>query len=163
MKTRGGWPVSRNVQERNRRSVYVFVRRNTRYPMFESFDMPDTHQSCGRRHRTISSPQALFLLNSTLTLEWARAFAGRVLQEAGPDQEAQITAAYRRAYSRRPDPDERIEVARFLESHAKLLAGRKKDLAVPTPLSKGMSPEDGAAFTDFCHMLINSSEFVYVD
>ena len=23
-----------------------FVRRNTRYPMFEAFDMPDTHESC---------------------------------------------------------------------------------------------------------------------
>ncbi|HEU0011570.1 MAG TPA: DUF1549 and DUF1553 domain-containing protein, partial [Verrucomicrobiae bacterium] len=33
---RGGWKVSAG-EEQNRRSVYVFVRRNTRYPMFDSF------------------------------------------------------------------------------------------------------------------------------
>ena len=38
---RGGWKLNDDPSERNRRSVYVFVRRNTRYPLFESFDMPD--------------------------------------------------------------------------------------------------------------------------
>ena len=35
---RGGWKVNDDPNERNRRSVYVFVRRNTRYPLFDSFD-----------------------------------------------------------------------------------------------------------------------------
>src|SRR5205823_444943 len=42
---RGGWKTSIE-DERNRRSVYIFVRRNTRYPMLEAYDMPDTHESC---------------------------------------------------------------------------------------------------------------------
>src|SRR5439155_5733274 len=33
MVSRGGWKVTEDETERNRRSVYVFVRRNTRYPM----------------------------------------------------------------------------------------------------------------------------------
>ena len=49
---RGGWKVNTDSSERNRRSVYVFVRRNTRYPMFDSFDMPDPHESCSRRNVT---------------------------------------------------------------------------------------------------------------
>jgi Protein of unknown function (DUF1553) len=44
--TRGGWKKEADPSEGDRRSVYVFVRRNTRYPMFEVFDMPDTHESC---------------------------------------------------------------------------------------------------------------------
>ena len=80
MESRGGWKVNEDPAERNRRSVYIFVRRNTRYPMLESLDMPDTHESCGRRNMTTTAPQALTLLNSKLTLEWAQAFAARVLK-----------------------------------------------------------------------------------
>ena len=55
---RGGWKVSA-ADERNRRSVYIFVKRNSRYPMMEAFDMPDTHESCPRREITTTAPQAL--------------------------------------------------------------------------------------------------------
>ena len=70
---------SRAADERNRRSVYIFVRRNTRYPMLEAFDMPDTHETCPRRNVTTTAPQALTLLNNKMALEWAQAFAGRAL------------------------------------------------------------------------------------
>jgi hypothetical protein len=76
--------VNEDPAERNRRSVYIFVRRNTRYPMLESLDMPDTHESCGRRNMTTyRARRPLTLLNSKLTLEWAQAFAARVLSTAG--------------------------------------------------------------------------------
>ena len=81
--------------EANRRSVYIFVRRNARYPMLEVFDMPDTHESCGRRNQTITAPQALSLLNDKLTLEWAQAFAGRVLQQSGNDLPNAVQQAFR--------------------------------------------------------------------
>src|SRR5881296_3055188 len=58
---RGGWKVSAG-EEQNRRSVYVFVRRNSRYPMFDCFDMPDPHESCPRRNVTTSPIQSLTLL-----------------------------------------------------------------------------------------------------
>ena len=79
---RGGWKLSA-PEERNRRSVYIFVRRNTRYPMLEAFDMPDTHESCSRRDVTTTAPQALTMLNDKVALEWAQAFAGRALAGAG--------------------------------------------------------------------------------
>src|SRR5262249_22581458 len=79
---RGGWKLS-VPEERNRRSVYIFVRRNTRYPMLEAYDMPDTHESCSRRMVTTTAPQALALVNDRVTLEWAQAFAARAL--AAPD------------------------------------------------------------------------------
>ena len=57
------WKKNENPSELTRRSVYVFVRRNTRYPLFEAFDMPDTHESCARRSTTVSPTQVLSLLN----------------------------------------------------------------------------------------------------
>ena len=55
---RGGWQVSEDLEDHRRRSIYVFVRRNARYPMLEVYDMPDTHQSCARRDVTMTAPQA---------------------------------------------------------------------------------------------------------
>src|SRR5258708_15550717 len=80
---RGGWKKNEDPAETQRRSVYTFVRRNTRYPMFEVFDMPDTHQSCPPRNTTITAPQALELLNNELVLDWSRSLAGRVLNDRG--------------------------------------------------------------------------------
>ena len=45
-------------------------------------------------------PQALALLNNSLSREWAEAFAGRVIQQAGAAAERQVDTAYRLAYSR---------------------------------------------------------------
>jgi len=163
---RGGWKTSEDVAERNRRSVYVFVRRNLRYPMFEAFDMPDTHESCGRRAQTTTAPQALVLLNSKQSLEASQAFAGRVLEEAGLDQKAQIEAAYRLAYLRKPDGGERDTALSFLASHRPILEERltaNQEAALPAKLPEGMGKAEAASLVDFCHMLLNSNEFVYVN
>ena len=72
------WPVSPRIEDRERRSLYVFVRRNLRYPFFEVFDRPDTNASCPQRPVTTIAPQALSLLNSQLARDAARALAVRV-------------------------------------------------------------------------------------
>ncbi len=98
---RGGWKLS-NTDERNRRSIYIFVKRNSRYPMMEAFDMPDTHESCPRREVTTTAPQALTMLNDKVVLEWAQAFAARALADRDP-----VDRAFRLAYSRPPDAGRR--------------------------------------------------------
>src|SRR5437764_1255630 len=52
-----GWKQESDDAESNRRSVYVFVKRNLRYPMFETFDFPDTHESCPNRYPTVTPTQ----------------------------------------------------------------------------------------------------------
>jgi len=161
---RGGWAVTEESAERNRRSIYVFVRRNTRYPMFDSFDMPDPHESCARRNVTTSPLQALALLNSPLTLEWARSFAGRVLESAGSDLDRQIETGFRFAYGRGPDRSERRLVEEFFQTQQAILKERRQaggKLALPPVLSAEVDPLHAAALVDFCHMLINANEFVY--
>ena len=161
---RGGWKLTSDSEERNRRSVYVFVRRNTRYPMFDSFDMPDAHESCSRRNVTTSPIQALTLLNSRLTLEWAQGFAGRVIDSAGAEPDRQIEAAFRLAYGRLPDREEKKLASEFMQSHRQILAERGRNgsnLTLPAGLSATMEPAAAAVLVDFCHTLINANEFVY--
>jgi hypothetical protein len=155
---RGGWKLS-SPEERNRRSVYIFVRRNTRYPMMEAFDMPDTHESCPRRDVTTTAPQALAMLNDRVALEWAQAFAGRALAAKDP-----VDQAFRLAYSRPPDPWEKDTVATFFYKQKSIIADRLANgqkLALPAAMPEGLEPAYAAAFVDFCQMLMNSNEFVY--
>ena len=155
---RGGWKVS-SPEERNRRSVYIFVRRNSRYPMMEAFDMPDTHESCSRRDVTTTAPQALTMLNDRVALEWAQAFAGRALAAKDP-----VDRAFRLAYSRPPDPWEKDTVATFFHKQESLIAARLakgEKPALPAAMPDGLDPAHAAAFVDFCQMLMNSNEFVY--
>jgi hypothetical protein len=152
VETRGGWNKEEDASEADRRSVYVFVRRNTRYPMFEVFDMPDTHESCPRRNATVTAPQALELLNNELVLDWSRSLASRVGNDRGLTPEAQVDRAWRFVYSRAASVEERSNAVAFLQRQATLLAAR-------------MAPEEAqkAALTDLCHMLVNSNEFLYVN
>jgi len=145
VETRGGWKKDEDPSESDRRSVYVFVRRNTRYPMFEVFDMPDTHESCPRRNATVTAPQALELLNNELVTDWSRSLAGRVWNDAGLTPEAEVDRAWRFVYSRPATADERKEALEFLERQNKLRGDQQ------------------AALADLCHMLVNSNEFLYVN
>ena len=161
---RGGWEVPEDRYAQDRRSVYVFVRRNSRYPMLESFDMPDTHESCARRSTTTTAPQALALLNSEHTLGWAKGLAGRVLQEAGDDRDRQVETGFSLAYSRTPDGWEKDTVLTFLETQREIVAERAAagdTLLLPEFIPVAMTREEAAAVVDFCHMLLNSNEFVY--
>jgi hypothetical protein len=133
------WPVSTNAEDRNRRSLYVFTRRNLRYPFFEAFDRPDTNASCPKRAVTTIAPQALSLLNGKLAVDCAKALAERVDREAGPDRTSRVDRAYRLALGRGPDVAERELALAFL-------AG-----------------DDQVPLADFCLSLLNVNEFVYID
>jgi hypothetical protein len=163
---RGGWRLSADDSERQRRSVYVFLKRNQRYPLFSLFDAPDSNETCSRRFVTTNAPQALMLLNGKVTLDLARAFAGRVLRETSPDPEWLVERAYRLALGRVPDAEERQTATEFLTRQSNLLRQRLKDkkaVALPTPMPTGTEAAFGAALVDFCHVLLNLNEFIYVD
>ncbi|ODT99540.1 MAG: hypothetical protein ABS79_04335 [Planctomycetes bacterium SCN 63-9] len=132
------WPVSPKPEEQDRRSLYVFVRRNLRYPFFESFDRPDTNASCARRAVTTIAPQALSLLNGQLSTGAAQTLADRVRREAGPEIGSMVHRAYLLAFGRPPDQTERTLAHSFLAA-------------------------DGATFTAYCLALLNLNEFIYVD
>ena len=144
IETRGGWARSPSAADRNRRSLYVFVRRNLKYPLFDAFDAPDTNVTCPERNVSVNAPQALMLLNSDLVIEHARALARRVsagVGEGAEDRRA-IDLAYRLALGRHARPEELDAGAAFLKE-----SGEDRDRAL----------------ADFCHALLNLNEFVFVD
>ncbi|HEX4795199.1 MAG TPA: PSD1 and planctomycete cytochrome C domain-containing protein [Humisphaera sp.] len=160
----GGWKMTGDPSARNRRSIYVYVKRNLRYPMFEAFDMPDTVETCARRYNTITPAQALTMLNGNITLQWAQGFAARVLKQSTDDAPKQIEFAYRCALGRRPTVDELQMAREFLKQDAATIAGREgteEPIALPPGRPQSVSMSDAAALVDFCHVLLNSNEFVY--
>jgi hypothetical protein len=128
------WPVSANPQDHVRRSVYIFARRNLRFPFLESFDLPDHTLSCPKRERSVTAPQALALLNSQDVVAAAGALAERLSE--GHDEETRIALAYRIILGRRPSPAE-MQLSR--------------DFLKESPLA------------ELCRALLNVNELVYVD
>ncbi len=144
------WPVTKDEKEHYRRSIYLFARRNLRYPMFEVFDRPDALASCAQRNTSTTAPQSLTLFNSEFSLARARDLAETVLSQATPPprsaavpaagssgvppQDATdrrpaslpntaeaITQAYRRILGRRPTKAELATGQAFLQSQAAAL------------------------------------------
>jgi hypothetical protein len=160
------WQPEKDAAEANRRSVYVFVKRVLTYPMFDAFDAPNAQDSCTRRFSTVVPSQALTLMNDRLVLDWTRAFAGRVLDDAGLATDQQIERAYRLALSRAPNADERRAVSDFLTKQSTLIEARlanNEKVLLPENLPAGADPAKAAAFVDFCHALLSSNEFLYVN
>jgi hypothetical protein len=135
------WPVSTDTEDHHRRSVYLFARRNLRYPLFELFDRPDGTASCARRKESTTAPQSLILLNSGFSLTMAKALAKRC-----KDGETPVGRSIRRMYGllfqREPSREELHLAKRFLAE-----------------------PSDGEVdpLTQFALALINLNEFLFVD
>ncbi len=135
------WKPSATEAERNRRSVYIAVRRNLRYPLLAAFDAPDASETCGKRYATMTAPQALMLLNDVVVQEMAKRFATRLQKESANDVDKQIDLVYRLALARNPDPSERSSMKRFVEG----------------------ATNREAAIVDLCHAVLNLNEFLFVD
>lgn len=141
---KGKWNMDEDADTVRRRSVYAYVKRGLRYPMFEVFDAPNVNVACERRTTTTVPTQALTLLNNRFTLEQARAFAERISQ-GGKYDHARIEHAYRLALSRAPTPSERRANQAFLERQTAYHQGDRL-----------------AALTDLCDVILNLNEFVYL-
>ena len=136
------WKPSADAAERNRRSVYVFVKRNLRYPLFALFDSPDRCETCSRRFVTTTAPQALSLMNDSIVLDFAKSLGVRVTKQAGTDPDKAVETAFTLALSRSPTTEEQAAAKTFLTKHTGPFAD---------------------AVTDLCHSLLNLNEFLYVD
>ena len=110
--SREQWPVSLDPAEHNRRSVYLYVKRSFPYPMFTTFDAPDTSVSCARRSVTTVAPQALTLLNGGFAREQAEALAARA--------ETPLRL-WKLALGRGPSPRESERTADLAPEHLALL------------------------------------------
>ncbi|MFN8007328.1 MAG: PSD1 and planctomycete cytochrome C domain-containing protein [Terriglobia bacterium] len=160
------WPDSLDPNEYTRRGVYVYVKRSFSFPMFKTFDAPDSSLSCERRQNTTVAPQSLALMNNEFIHRQARAFALRLLKENGDQLSACIDEAWLIALNRAPTQDEKEKNMEFLlKLEESWKNGTRKEEAenwLPESL-RSISPARAEALTKLCLTIFNLNEFLYVD
>jgi len=149
-----GGPSARTSEPR--RTIDTRSIRNTRDALLDAFDAPDGNITTPRRNTTTTATQALLLINGAWTLTRAEALAARLerLEPASDADRDRIILGYRLAFGREPRPEELAETAAFLDRQARL---------PQPPVGRSHLAADQAALVDFCHVLFNSNEFLYVD
>ena len=130
---RNQWEVSSDPSDHVRRSIYLFARRNLRFPMFDLFDRPSGIESCALRQEATTAPQALTLLNDGFTMECARALVKRCEVK---EPQSRIGFYYQQLLGRNPVASEMTLALEFIHGH----------------------PDE-----DFCIALFNVNEFLYID
>jgi hypothetical protein len=159
LRERGGGPGDESTAAV--RSIYTRIMRNARDPLLDAFDAPDAFGSLARRNTTTTPTQSLLMINSDLTLERAKALAHVVHQhqQSSNDPTSGIQLAYRRALGRFPSSDESELVRNFLIQQQRLIESEQ-----PGTMDAARGDQiDLAVWVDFCHVLLNSSEFLYVE
>lgn len=123
--------------EGRKRSIYIYQQRSLTMPFLQTFDALVCDESRPRRRHSVTPLQALAMYNGNFVAEEAKYFAARVRTEAGESVTAQIRRAFEIAVARNATAQE-INV-----------------------LSRVANGESG--LVGVCRVLLNSSEFVYVD
>lgn len=147
-----GLVTAKRSEDGWRRSVYVRHRRKEMPTFLEVFDLPQMNPNCTERKISNVVSQPLLLVNNKMVHELAVYFADRVRKQAGDDPAQQIKLAYQLAYQR---PPAETELALALDSLKLLNPPADKDS------QQDSRPADG--FTEYCHVLLNSAEFLYID
>jgi hypothetical protein len=147
---RGTWELTKEGPDTWRRSVYAYVKRGLKYPLFEVYDLPDLNTTCERRAVSTVPTQALTMLNNEFMLIQAAHFAQRVFRQAGANFDEHVKTMYRIALSREPSAKELDSNVAFLKKqrdHAATALDQKAELA---------------ALTDLAHVILNLNEFAYI-
>ncbi len=87
----------------------------------QSFDVDDGRAPCPLRTRTVTAPQALFLMNSPDVDRASRQWADRLRAESKDDLVGAVERAYRQSLARPPSPGEREEALSLLAGNASRL------------------------------------------
>ena len=138
----------------NRRSVYLPIIRSSLYDVFQVFDFGDPSVLNGDRQSTVVAPQALFMMNGSLVFKETRRMAASLLIQSEIDDKSRVQQAYMRAFGRLPNANETDRALAFVERLEKTALGNGQLSAEECRLR---------AWQSFCHTLVASNEFVYLD
>ena len=104
-----------------RRSIYVKKIRNSPDEMLKALDAPSGFESTGARSSTTTATQSLQLINGAWMTQRALAFARRLLGQRTSVSAAEISLAYRLAFSREAERPEVERALAFLEAQGSRL------------------------------------------
>lgn len=158
------WPSDQG-EEAYRRGLYTWWQRMFLHPSMVAFDAPSREECTVDRPRSNIPQQALVLLNDPTYVESARAFATRILKEAGPTFEERLDWAYRQAVSRPiTEPEAAIlrgVFDRHLETWTKDEAAAKAFLKVGyQPAANDIPSAELAAWTSVARIILNLHETI---
>lgn len=118
-----------------RRSVYRFLFRTLPDPFMDALDCPAGDQLTPVRNASVTVQQALAMWNNVFVTHYAERFAARI-ESLARTREEQVALACELAFSRPPDSDELADFAAYARKH-------------------GMA--------NFCRLILNSNEFMFVN
>lgn len=142
---RNKWPVLKTEgAEQWRRSIYIYVKRQLLMPSMELFDAPTTTDSCALRTQSTVPTQALVLMNDEFVEEQAGYLARRAKAEAGDALPKIVERLFMLTLSRKPTKQRLQQSLEFLQARAQ-------------------ASDSETSLKDLSHVLLNSSEFVYIE
>ncbi len=119
----------------HRRSIYRFIVRSQQQPFMTTLDCADPSQRVDKRNESLSSLQALTLLNNGFMVTMEKYFSESIEAE-GSDLSVQVGKAFLRALGR---------------------------LATPAELDASMAYAKTHGLSNYCRLLLNLNEFAFVD
>jgi len=140
-----GWRTS-PPRDASRRSVYVHIKRSLPVPILAVHDAADTDTSCPVRYTTTVPTQALGFLNGEFSNEQAAHLALRIRRESRGSIESQVRRAIRLTTAREPTSEDVYADVDFIRK-----------------LTTGAQLEPEVALKQYCLLLLNANEFVYLD
>jgi hypothetical protein len=140
-----GWGRS-PPEEASRRSIFIHVKRSLQVPILATHDAADADSSCPVRYTTTVPTQALGMLNGEFMNEQAKFLAERMQSVAPGDLAAQVRRAIRLTTGRQPSDKEVTADSEFVK---KFQADAKL--------------EEKQALVQYCLLLLNTNEMVYLD
>jgi len=143
-----GRPRSGPIDGAGRRTIYQEVRRNFLSPMMLAFDMPQPLSTIGRRTSSNVPAQALIMMNDPFVVQQAQLWAKRILSTSDAVDAERLRAAYVTAFGRQPSNEEEQSAVAFLQSQAK---------------AHGEAKPGEKAWADFCHVIFNVKEFIFLN
>ncbi|MEO8127396.1 MAG: DUF1549 and DUF1553 domain-containing protein, partial [Bryobacteraceae bacterium] len=143
-----GKKTKADPDDMKRRTLYIPVKRGSIPNLLATFDYGDATTSNEGRPRTNVAPQALFMMNSSFVIARSQGFARNLMEDASLSDAARVEKAYLTALTRKPAPSE-------VDSALSYIAAMEKKVSTPDARL--------TAWQSFCHVLLSSNEFLYLN
>lgn len=178
-------------QQRNRRSIFAYHVRGQADPFTELFNQPNPNESCELRETAAVTPQVFAMLNSDMLTDRSIALAKR-LESENEALKSQIQSAFQLVLLRDPTQQEVFRMTKYVQemtayhqdsnptppeypksiqrSLVEEFSGRTFEYKEILPVFEAYQSDTKAsdvsastrALADFCLILFNTNEFMYV-
>ena len=142
-----------------RRSIYLRQRRKEMPSFLETFDLPQMNPACQDRAVSTVAQQALYLLNSTMVRNLSQSFAEAV-RSYSADRAERVRRVFTTVTGRLPTEEERTVA---LNSFDRLAAVWRDHQATLSEEEQKEFNVELKALATYCHTMLNSASFLYVD